>query len=696
MNLLETAYEILSEGRRSVAQMETTKRRYDVVKAHMYSIFECYAHGIIDWNTTKKYWKKSIVEYVKLYSYDKKAQLQEKIHMQKEYSNVLTRYKPALDEYRRVHESRLTTKLIGKKQLTENQARKQSNTYYNRCLTESDLKDTKRLKWNSVLESYPNLTSKDRQRVRLLTIFEGPTVSTTQMITTVMGEAGPTSSPRPRLRPSNLGGNSNIGSTEMGPNGQMTGSTRGFEDPGFEFNPRAGHRDQPSHPENRGLAPSRLAPTTSPRPKLRPDNLGQRAAINRAVSQAMGEGYKELPPINRDRYQERPGLEGPFSTLSGKVVYYDPKEGAYYDPDTDMYLSYDEFKALDNDRTGMKESARGLGSIDWPDMEDGYSDMAQHAENAIRHNMHAYDAFGHVYSMTADHRDWMNDNKDMIINMFASYGLQTESRTKPGHNMMAMARTRDVLRRGIEQSKKRRGIDDEEMSSDDIDEFHRALDALVHKHLGHGSHEVDERKMTKKEKSKEKRLKKKYDDSDMKASMKKQYGDNWEEVYYATIRKRAMENFSGAIASVAMPMGKMQRRKKTNEDDSAANRIHIGHPDDYTDDVWKHEVYINGKLVAAGEHFELDGKTFDSVDEFIIALSKKFDVPAKFDLYALDDNGENPELSTRNFQPRNFTEAKKKSPAGGPACWDGKKIHPTKPTKMKGGKRVNNCIDDGK
>ena len=45
-------------------------------------------------------------------------------------------------------------------------------------------------------------------------------------------------------------------------------------------------------------------------------------------------------------------------------------------------------------------------------------------------------------------------------------------------------------------------------------------------------------------------------------------------------------------------------------------------------------------------------------------------------------------------------EEKKKSPAGGPACWTGKKIHPTKPTKMKNGKRVNNCIDadssDGK
>jgi hypothetical protein len=59
------------------------------------------------------------------------------------------------------------------------------------------------------------------------------------------------------------------------------------------------------------------------------------------------EGYSILPPIDRDRYQTRKGLEGPFQTKSGKTVYYDPKEGAYYDPDTDMYLTYDEWKALD-------------------------------------------------------------------------------------------------------------------------------------------------------------------------------------------------------------------------------------------------------------------------------------------------------------------------------------------------------------
>ena len=59
------------------------------------------------------------------------------------------------------------------------------------------------------------------------------------------------------------------------------------------------------------------------------------------------EGYKVLPNIDKERYTELPGLEGPFQTMSGKPIYYDPKEGAYYDRDTDMYLTYDEFKALD-------------------------------------------------------------------------------------------------------------------------------------------------------------------------------------------------------------------------------------------------------------------------------------------------------------------------------------------------------------
>ena len=56
-------------------------------------------------------------------------------------------------------------------------------------------------------------------------------------------------------------------------------------------------------------------------------------------------GYTILEPIP-ERYEERAGLEGPFQTMANKVVYYDPKEGSYYDPDTDTYLTYDEWKEL--------------------------------------------------------------------------------------------------------------------------------------------------------------------------------------------------------------------------------------------------------------------------------------------------------------------------------------------------------------
>ena len=62
------------------------------------------------------------------------------------------------------------------------------------------------------------------------------------------------------------------------------------------------------------------------------------------------EGYKVLPPISpidKEKYQPRSGLEGPFRLRNGKVVYYDPQEGSYYDPDTDMYISYDDYKKMD-------------------------------------------------------------------------------------------------------------------------------------------------------------------------------------------------------------------------------------------------------------------------------------------------------------------------------------------------------------
>jgi len=65
-----------------------------------------------------------------------------------------------------------------------------------------------------------------------------------------------------------------------------------------------------------------------------------------------------LPSINRAKYGKRGGLEGPFMTKSGQVVYYDHKKGQYLDPDKDMYLSYDDWKKLSESRImGLNKSS---------------------------------------------------------------------------------------------------------------------------------------------------------------------------------------------------------------------------------------------------------------------------------------------------------------------------------------------------
>ena len=46
------------------------------------------------------------------------------------------------------------------------------------------------------------------------------------------------------------------------------------------------------------------------------------------------------------RWQQRKGLEGPFFYATGRVLYYDPKEGEYYDPLTDYYVPADEIALL--------------------------------------------------------------------------------------------------------------------------------------------------------------------------------------------------------------------------------------------------------------------------------------------------------------------------------------------------------------
>ena len=70
------------------------------------------------------------------------------------------------------------------------------------------------------------------------------------------------------------------------------------------------------------------------------------------------EGYMILPGIDRERYTPMRGMEGPFMTKSGKVVYYDPKAGEYYDRDSDIYLSYNEYMSLDRETSAQKAAMK--------------------------------------------------------------------------------------------------------------------------------------------------------------------------------------------------------------------------------------------------------------------------------------------------------------------------------------------------
>ena len=66
-------------------------------------------------------------------------------------------------------------------------------------------------------------------------------------------------------------------------------------------------------------------------------------------------GFQTMPRLDPEQHPEREGLEGPFRMLSGRVVYYDAREGKYYDAGTDMYLSEEEVVEMSAPRPSHAE-----------------------------------------------------------------------------------------------------------------------------------------------------------------------------------------------------------------------------------------------------------------------------------------------------------------------------------------------------
>ena len=128
---------------------------------------------------------------------------------------------------------------------------------------------------------------------------------------------------------------------------------------------------------------------------LSPRELAQEDSLHHYLDQT-NEGHYKMPSVDKEKYGDRSaeGLEGPFQTVVGKVVYYDPKEGKYYDPDTDIYLSHEEWKALDGLNMDPSSGNRNKPTSEhWSQEEeeaymDGLDLMAKYKENE-KNNYHS-------------------------------------------------------------------------------------------------------------------------------------------------------------------------------------------------------------------------------------------------------------------------------------------------------------------
>jgi hypothetical protein len=59
-------------------------------------------------------------------------------------------------------------------------------------------------------------------------------------------------------------------------------------------------------------------------------------------------GYRviNVTPEFREQFEPREALEGPFFYDGNRVLYYCNRAGQYLNPQTDMFLSYDEYRAF--------------------------------------------------------------------------------------------------------------------------------------------------------------------------------------------------------------------------------------------------------------------------------------------------------------------------------------------------------------
>ena len=162
---------------------------------------------------------------------------------------------------------------------------------------------------------------------------------------------------------------------------------------------------------------------------------------------------------------------------------------------------------------------------------------------------------------------------------------------------------------------------------------------------------LPERKMTEKEKRKDDRLKKKYDKSDMKKSMQKQYGkEEGKKVYFATIRKQAMEEEKKKDHEPEMIRSQLKTAKR------ASKRIkkHTLKKDNF-------KAWVQSKITKASDYLDTAADYLDSKDV------KEASSPAQQAAIAINmkKEGKKPKIMKEGSLRKWFKGSKSKDGKGG-------------------------------
>jgi hypothetical protein len=128
----------------------------------------------------------------------------------------------------------------------------------------------------------------------------------------------------------------------------------------------------------------------------------------------------KLLPINWTKYKKRAGLEGPFMTKAGQVVYFDKIKGQYYNPDNDMYLSYNDWKKLSEDAPVNATGTAVAGTGD--DSSTVVVKKKKPLQDKLMRRLKIKEAIDRAVPDLEYPKDKITERKQQLIDMARNYG----------------------------------------------------------------------------------------------------------------------------------------------------------------------------------------------------------------------------------------------------------------------------------